>query len=36
VSQSTSIGAGSLVIKDIESFVTAYGNPCVVVRRHEH
>lgn len=34
IGDGTTIGAGSVVVKNVESRVTAFGNPCRVVSRH--
>jgi sugar O-acyltransferase (sialic acid O-acetyltransferase NeuD family) len=36
IGENSIIGAGSVVVKDVPSGVTAYGNPCKVVRINEN
>lgn len=35
IGEGSVIGMGSVVLKDIASHITAYGNPCKEVKRHE-
>ena len=35
IGSNTTVGAGSVVVKDVTDNVVAYGNPCKVVRENK-
>ena len=36
IGSNTTVGAGSVVVKDVPDGVVAYGNPCKVIHKNEN